>query len=414
MTEMTDTKIPETVLDALLEGVDTPNDLLGKEGLLDELKKALMERALGAELTEHIGYAKGDPKGRGTDNNRNGYSSKTVTTDTGQMDLSVARDRNGTFEPKLVAKGQTRLPGFDAKVISMYARGMTVREIKSHLEDLYSIGVSPDLISRVTDAVVDEVKAWQARPLDALYPVIFFDCLRVKIRDEGIVRNKAVYLALGVRLDGCKEILGLWIEQTEGAKFWLRVMNELKSRGIRDVLIAVVDGLKGFPEAINTVFPETQVQTCIVHLLRYSLSLCSWKDRRAVVPGLKAIYRAARVEEAADRLDEFAAEWDQKYPSIVMSWRRNWEHVIPMFAYPPEVRRVLYTTNAIESLHAQVRKVIKNRGHFPNDGAATKLIYLALRNIEKKWKMPAREWKAALNQFAVLYADRLNLAGANM
>lgn len=411
---MTDTKIPGTVLDALLEGVDTPEELLGKEGLLVELKKALMERALGAELTEHVGYAKGDAKGRGTDNSRNGYSSKRVITDTGQMDLSVPRDRAGSFEPKLVAKGQTRLPGFDDKVISMYARGMTVREIKGHLEELYGIGVSPDLISRVTDAVIEEVKAWQARPLDALYPVIFFDCLRVKIRDEGIVRNKAVYLALGVRLDGCKEILGLWIEQTEGAKFWLRVMNELKTRGIQDVLIAVVDGLKGFPEAINTAFPKTQVQTCIVHLLRYSLSLASWADRRRLVPGLREIYRAATVEEAADRLDEFAAEWDQKYPSIAVSWRRNWEQVIPMFAYPPEVRRVLYTTNAIESLHAQVRKVIKNRGHFPNDEAATKLIYLALRNIEKQWKMPAREWKGALNQFAVLYGDRISQTGSQM
>lgn len=408
---MTETKIPDTVLDALLEGVETADDLLGKEGLLDELKKALMERALGAELTAHVGYAKGDAAGRGTDNSRNGYSSKTVTTGTGRIDLSVPRDRNATFEPKLVAKGQTRLSGFDDKVISMYARGMTVREIKGHLEELYGIGVSPDLISRVTDAVIEEVKAWQARPLDALYPVIFFDCLRVKIRDEGVVRNKAVYLALGVRLDGCKEILGLWIEQTEGAKFWLRVMNELKARGLQDILIAVVDGLKGFPEAINTVFPETQVQTCIVHLLRYSLSLASWADRKRLVPGLRAIYRAATVEEAQDRLDDFASQWDQKYPSIAASWQRNWEQVIPMFAYPPEVRRVLYTTNAIESLHAQVRKVIKNRGHFPNDEAASKLIYLALRNIEKKWKMPAREWKGALNQFAVLYGERIRQSG---
>jgi putative transposase len=408
---MTDSKIPDTVLDALLSGVETPEDLLGKEGLLVELQKALMERALGAELTEHVGYSKGDAKGRGTDNSRNGFSSKTVITDSSKIDISVPRDRAGSFEPKLVAKGQTRLPGFDDKVISMYARGMSVREIKGHLEELYGIGVSPDLISRVTDAVVEEVKAWQVRPLDVLYAVVFFDCLQVKVRDEGLVRNKAVYLALGVRLDGRKEILGLWIEQTEGAKFWLRVMNELKTRGIQDVLIAVVDGLKGFPEAINTVFPQTAVQTCIVHLLRYSLSLTSWTDRKKLVPGLKAIYRAATVEEAADRLDEFAAEWGHKYPAIAASWRRNWEHVIPMFAYPPEVRRVLYTTNAIESLNAQVRKVIKNRGHFPNDQAAMKLIYLALRNIEKKWKMPAREWKAALNQFAVLYGDRISQSG---
>ena len=408
---MTETKISEEVLDGLLDGVETPEDLLGQDGLLAELKKALMERALGAELTDHVGYEKGDPVGRGTGNSRNGTSSKTVITDSGAVELSVPRDRAGSFEPKLVAKGQTRLPGFDDKVISMYARGMTVREIRGHLEELYGIGVSADLISKVTDAVIDEVKAWQVRPLEVLYPVIFFDCLRVKVRDEGIVRNKAVYLALGVRLDGCKEVLGLWIEQTEGAKFWLRVMNELKSRGTQDVLIAVVDGLKGFPEAINTVFPETQVQTCIVHLIRHCLNLASWADRRRLVPGLKAIYQAATAEEAADRLEELAAEWEQKYPAIAASWRRNWEQIIPMFAYPQEVRRVLYTTNAIESLHAQVRKVIKNRGHFPNDQAAAKLIYLALRNIEKQWKMPAREWKGALNQFAVLYGERISQQG---
>ena len=399
------------LLDEILSDYETPEDLLGQDGILDDLKKALMERALGAELADHLGYEKHGVPPAGDGNRRNGASSKRVTMESGQIEISVPRDRDASFTPKLVAKGQSRLPGFDDKVISMYARGMTVREIRGHLEELYGIGVSPDLISRVTDAVLDEVKGWQTRPLDPLYPVIFFDALRVKIRDEGIVRNKAVYLALGFGRDGCKEVLGLWIEQTEGAKFWLKVMNELKTRGVEDVLIAVVDGLKGFPDAINAVFPKTSVQTCIVHLLRHSLSLASWKDRKRLVPGLKAIYRAANEAEALDRLVDFEAEWGGKYPSIAMSWRRNWEQVIPMFAYPPDIRRILYTTNAIESLHGQVRKVIKNRGHFPNDEAATKLIYLALRNVEKKWKMPAREWKAALNQFAILFEDRMAYSG---
>jgi putative transposase len=399
------------LLDELLKDYEKPEDLLGKDGIFDQLKKAVMERALGAELTEHLGYEEGDPSGKGSGNSRNGYGRKRVTTDNSQVEIEVPRDREGSFEPRLVRKRQTRLPGFDEKVISMYARGMTVREIRGHLEELYGIGVSPDLISRVTAEVLDEVKAWQSRPLERLYMVVFFDALRVKIRDEGVVRNKAVYLALGVRTDGTKEILGLWIEQNEGAKFWLLVMNELKNRGVDDILIAVVDGLKGFPETINTTFPKTRVQTCIVHLLRHSLKFVGFKERKQVAAALKAIYQAPTAEAAEESLSAFESNWDARYPAIGRSWRRNWEHVIPFFDFPPDIRRVIYTTNAIESLHSSIRKVIKNRGHFPNDEAATKLIYLALRNIEKKWIMPARTWKEALNQFAVLFEDRLN-AGA--
>jgi putative transposase len=399
--------IKQEVLDELLAGYEKPEDLLGEEGLFKQLKRALIERALGAELTEHLGYEKGDPAGRGSGNSRNGFSSKTLKGEDGEIELAVPRDRQGSFEPQLVAKGQTHFEGFDDKVISLYARGMTVREIQGHLQELYGLEVSPDLISRVTDAVLEEVKEWQNRPLDPVYPVIIFDALRVKIRDEGLVRNKAVYLALAVTLAGNKEVLGMWIEQSEGAKFWLKVMNELKNRGVNDVLIAVVDGLKGFSEAIRTVFPETQVQTCIVHLVRHSLSFVTWKDRRTVMPALKAIYRAETEDVARRRLAEFDEAWGAKYPSIAASWRRNWEQVIPFFAYPPEVRRVIYTTNAIESLNMSLRKIIKNRGSFPNDEAAFKLLYLALRNAGKGWKRSAREWTAALNQFAILFADRL-------
>ncbi len=400
--------IPVELLDHLLKDYEKPEDLLGKDGIFDQLKKAVMERALGAELTGHLGYEAGDSSGDGSGNSRNGYGKKRVITDSSQVEIEVPRDRAGSFEPQLIGKRQTRLPGFDDKVISMYARGMTVREIKGHLEELYGIGVSPDLISRVTAEVIDEVREWQSRPLDPLYMVVFFDALRVKIRDEGVVRNKAVYLALGVRTDGTKEVLGLWIEQNEGAKFWLLVMNELKNRGVDDILIAVVDGLKGFPETINTAFPKTTVQTCIVHLLRHSLSFVGYKERKQVAKALKAIYQAPTAKAAEEGLSEFESNWDDRYPAISRSWRRNWEHVIPFFDFPPDIRRVIYTTNAIESLHSSIRKVIKNRGHFPNDEAATKLIYLALRNIEKKWIMAARTWKEALNQFAVLYEDRLN------
>ena len=368
--------IKQEVIDELLKGYEKPEDLLGDDGLFRQLKKALIERALGAELTHPLGYEKGDGAGRGMANSRNGYSGKTLKTGTGELTIEVPRDRNSSFEPVLVPKRETHFDGFDEKIISMYARGMTVREIQGHLEELYGLAVSPDLISRVTDAVIEEVREWQNRPLDCVYPVVIFDALRVKIRDEGIVRNKAVYLALGISTGGEKDVLGIWIEQTEGAKFWLKVMNELKNRGVQDVLIAVVDGLKGFPDAIHTVFPQAQVQTCIVHMVRNSLDYCSYKDRKAVAADLKTIYRAETETMAQARLAEFAEKWGTKYPPIVQSWRRNWEQVIPFFAYPAEVRRVIYTTNAIESLHMTLRKIIKTRGSFPTDDAATKLLYV--------------------------------------
>ena len=398
--------IKQELIDELLSDYKNPEDLLGEGGIFKELKKALLERALSAELSDHLGYEKGDPKGKKTGNSRNGHGSKRLTGEDGEMEIAVPRDRDSSFEPKIIKKGQRRFDGFDDKIISMYARGMSVREIRGHLEELYGVEVSPDLISRVTDEVMDEVREWQSRPLDEVYPIIIFDALRVKIRDEGTVRNKAVYLALGFTMEGHKEVLGLWIEQTEGAKFWLRVMNEIKNRGVNDVFIAVVDGLKGFPEAINAVFPETSVQTCIVHMIRHSLNYVPWNDRKKVAADLKEIYRAETSDAAALRLDDFEEKWGKKYPPIGQSWRRNWEQVIPFFAYPEPVRKIIYTTNAIESLNMSLRKIIKNRGHFPSDDAATKLLYLALRNAAKKWTLPARTWKQALNQFAVLFQHR--------
>ena len=393
-------------LDELLAGYEKPEDLLGEDGLFKQLKKALLERALGAELTHHLGYEKGDPGGRGTGNNRNGTYGKTVLTEDGAVEIDVPRDRNGSFEPQIVAKGETRLDGFDDKIISLYARGMTVREIQGHLRELYAVDVSPDLISRVTDAVLDEVREWQNRPLDTVYPVVFFDALRVKIRDESVVKNKAVYLALALDCEGHKHVLGLWIEQSEGAKFWLRVMNELKNRGVDDFLFAVIDGLKGFPDAITAVFPRTTVQTCIVHLIRNSLSFVAWQDRKRLMPALQAIYRAETAEMAEQRLGDFEAEWGKKYPAIGPAWRRAWNEVVPFFAYPPQIRKMIYTTNAIESLHRGLRKIIKTRGSFPSDEAATKLLYLALRNLGVHWK-PAIGWRAAYAQFAIFFADRL-------
>jgi len=397
--------IRDEVIEELLQGYCRPEDLLGEDGLFKQLKKRLVERALGAELTEHLGYEKGDPAGQGTGNSRNGYSSKTVVGDDGAIEIAVPRDRNSSFEPQIVPKGQTRFEGFDERIISLYARGLSVREIQGHLQELYSVEVSPDLISRVTDAVLEEVQDWQNRPLDRVYPVIFFDALRVKIRDEGLVRNKAVYVALALTMEGEKEVLGLWIEQTEGAKFWLKVINELKNRGVQDVLIAVVDGLKGFPEAIATVFPETIVQTCIVHLIRNSLAFVSWKDRKIIMPDLKAIYRAETADAARQQLERFETNWGKRYPAIGAAWRRAWEHVIPLFAFPPAIRKMIYTTNAVESLHRSLRKIIKIRGSFPNDAAALKLLYLAIRNAGLHWRRPI-EWTAAMGQFAILFGDR--------
>ncbi len=394
--------IEKELLDRLLAGRD-PQEVFARDGLLDDLKKALSERILNAELDQHL---EEERIGERT-NRRNGHSKKSVLTSTSKIEIAVPRDRTGTFDPQLIAKYQRRFPDFDAKIISMYARGMTVREIRGHLEELYGIEVSPDLISTVTNAVLDEVAEWQNRPLESCYPLIFLDAIRVKIRDEGFVRNKAVYIALGILADGTKEILGIWIEQTEGAKFWLRVMNELKTRGVGDVLIAVVDGLKGFPEAINAVFPQTVVQTCIVHLIRHSLEFVSWKDRKPVVPALRTIYRAADEKAGLAALEAFeASAWGRKYPAITQSWRRNWSNVIPFFAYPESVRRIIYTTNAIEALNSKLRRSVRTRGHFPNDDAALKLLYLVLNQAAEEWKRPPREWVEAKTQFAVVFGER--------
>ncbi len=402
---MTTDSIKPELLDQLLANYQKPEDLTGENGLFKQLKKALLERALSAELTHRLGYEKGDPAGRGSGNSRNGASSKTLLTEDGEIAIEVPRDRAGSFEPQLIAKGQTHFDGFDDKILSLYARGMTVREIQGHLAELYGTEVSPDLISRVTDAVLEEVREWQSRPLDAVYPVVFFDALRVKIRDEGLVKNKAVYVALAYNADGEKDVLGLWIEQTEGAKFWLRVVNELKSRGVNDILIAVVDGLKGFPEAITSVYPQTLVQTCIVHLIRNSLAFVAWKDRKAILPAIKAIYRAENADMALVRLGEFEAEWGKRYPAIGAAWRNVWEYVVPFFAFAPSIRKMIYTTNAVEALHRSLRKIIKTRGSFPTDEAALKLLYLAIKNAGMRWRRPV-EWTAAMGQFAIQFGPR--------
>jgi putative transposase len=409
--------IDPAIIEELMKGYQRPEDLTGPGGIMEQLTKRLYERVLGVEMTHYLGYEKGQaPKIEGEpkrENHRNGKSKKTLVSEDGKLEIEVPRDRAGEFEPQFIRKGQRRFGGFDSKIIAMYAQGMTVREIKAFLEEQYKVEISADLISTVTDSVMEDVLEWQNRPLEKMYPVVFFDALRVKIREEGSVKNKAVYLALGIQRDGTKDVLGLWIQQSEGAKFWLAVMNELKHRGVEDILIAVIDGLKGFPEAITAVFPQTQIQTCIVHLIRNSLSFCNWKQRQPVARELKRIYNAETAELAAKRLEEFAhSEWGKKLPAIVQSWRRVWEQVIPFFAYPLEIRKIIYTTNAIESLHMQLRKVLKNRGHFPNDEAATKLIYLALRNITKKWKNPPVTWKLAATQFAIQFGERFFAAEA--
>ena len=405
-----DKKIDTELIDNLLKDYKKPEDLIGENGLLKQLTKQLLERAMAAELTEHVGYEKHDPTGRNSGNSRNGTSAKTLKGNFGTVPIEVPRDRNGTFEPQIIEKHQTRFTGFDDKIISLYARGLSTREIQQHLEEIYQVEVSPALISNVTDEVIDEVKAWQNRPLEELYPIVYLDALQFKVRDGAHVRNKAIYVAIGVKLNGLKEVLGLWVAQTEGAKFWLQVMTELKNRGVNDIFIACVDGLKGFPEAIETVFPQTEVQLCIVHLVRYSLNFVGWKQRKEVARDLKTIYTAATEAEAETRLAEFAAKWDAKFPTIAKSWRTNWARVIPFFAHPPEIRKVIYTTNAVESLNMSLRKVTKARSSFPNDEAVLKLLYLALRNIAKKWTMPIREWNAALNRFAIVYENRMPAA----
>jgi transposase-like protein len=397
-------KIPKELLDQFVTGPMT-GEAVNAASMA--FKKALIERALGAELGHHLGYPTGAAKPGMTTNQRNGTSGKTVMTEDGPLRIEVPRDRDGSFEPVLIPKHERRFTGFDDKILAMYARGMTVREIQGFLTDQYDVEVSPEFISDVTDAVIAEVGAWQSRPLEPMYPVVFFDALRVKIREDAVVRNKAIYLALGVLPDGTRDILGLWVEGTEGAKFWMKVFNDLKTRGVNDILIAVTDGLKGMPEALGTVFPATTLQTCIVHLIRNSLDYASWKDRKLLAAAIKPIYTAASAEAAQAELDAFEqGTWGQRFPSVVAAWRRAWDRVIPFFAFPPAVRRVIYTTNAIESINAQLRKIIKTRGHFPSDDAASKLIWLALRNITADWGRAAHNWKEAMNQFAILYADR--------
>lgn len=380
------------------------------EAVFKQLRKAVIERILSAELTDHLGYGRGEEKPKGQRNHRNGSTPKTIKTDNGEVPLDIPRDRESSFEPRFVPKGLRRFTGFDDKVLGLYARGVSVREIRGFLEDHYQVPVSADLISQITDEVLDEVTQWQQRPLEPIYPVVIFDALRVKIRDEGVVRNKAVYLALGISREGKKEVLGFWIQQTEGAAFWLRVMSELKSRGVEDILIAMIDGLKGFPEAVNTVYPQAQIHHCVVHLVRQSLSYVSWQDRKKVGLELKAIYRAPTLAAAEAALAAFEnGTWGKRFPPIALLWRRHWDHVRPVFQYPPEIRRMLYTTNAIESLHMQLRKIIKTRGHFPNDEAAGKLIYLALRNIVRKWQNASPHWTTVMIHFSLLFGPRFSL-----
>jgi transposase-like protein len=397
-------ELPKELLDQLVKGPMTPAEV---QDLMLAFNKAVIERAMGAEMNLHLGYPPGQPKPLGQANERNGASGKTVITDRGPVRVDVPRDRDGSFEPILIPKHERRFTGFDERIIAMYARGMSVREIQGFLAEHYGTEVSPDFISSVTDEVMAEALSWQSRPLEPMYPVVFFDALRVKIRDDGVVSNKAVYLALGIQADGQRDVLGLWIEQTEGAKFWLKVFNELKTRGCQDILIAVVDGLKGLTEAISAAYPRTTVQTCIVHLIRNSLEYASYKDRKALATALRPIYAAASEEAARQALQDFAdGPWGEKYPTIVQSWQRAWEHVVPFYVFPPEIRRVVYTTNAIESLNMQLRKIIKTRGHFPNDEAAIKLLWLALRNVLAKSVRAAFDWKSAMNQFAILFGDR--------
>ena len=399
--------ITDEVLDELLKDYQKPEDLLGQNGLLKQLQKRLLEKALGAELTAHLGYGKHAAAGKNTGNSRNGTSPKTMKGEFGSLELATPRDRNGTFEPQIVAKGQRRFEGFDQAIISLYARGLTTREIEGHLLEIYGVEVSPTLVSQVTDAVCTDVQIWQSRPLEEVYPIVYFDALWNKVRESGPVTKVAVYLALGITLEGQKEVLGMWVASSEGAKFWLHVLTELKNRGVRDIFIGCVDGLKGFPEAMEVVFPRTQVQLCLVHMVRHSLSYVGWKERKAVAADLKLIYRAATEPEAERALGEFEKKWDRKYPSISKSWRAHWPELITFLKFPAEIRKVIYTTNAIEAVNRSLRKISKNRGVFPHQEALLKLYYLALERAAKKWTMPIHNWSEALNRFAIEFGDRM-------
>ena len=399
--------VTEELLDQLIKDYKKPEDLIGENGLLKQLTKRLLERAMQSEMTEHLGYVKNASTGNNSGNSRNGSYNKKLKGDFGQMDLSVPRDRNSTFDPVIIPKGESRFKGFDDKIISMYAKGMTTRDIRSHLEEMYGVEVSPTLISQVTEAVTEEVRLWQNRSLDDIYPIVYLDAVRIKVKHNGQIVSKAVYLAIAVTMEGVKDVLGMWTAESEGAKFWLSILNELKNRGVKDILIACVDGLKGFPEAIEAVYPQTQVQLCIVHLVRHSLNFVSWKQRKDMAKDLKDIYGASTEDQARANLDSFSDKWDATHPKVSQSWRNNWQRIIPYFAYPPQIRKAIYTTNAIESLNMSLRKVTKNRGSFPNDEAMFKLLYLALTNISKKWTMPIKDWKSALNQFSIMFEERL-------
>lgn len=401
--------ITKEVLDELLKDYKGPEDITGPEGLLKQLTKALVERAMEAEMTEHLGYSKHDQGAKTTGNRRNGKSSKTLRSDQGALEIKVPRDRDGDFEPEIVPKHQRDFKGFDDKILSMYARGMTTREIAGHLKEIYGTEVSPELISRATDSVKELLDDWRTRTLESFYPILFLDALVINAREDSKVVKKSIYMALGVNMEGKKELLGLWIDQSEGAKFWLRILNELKNRGLQDVLVAAVDGLSGFPEAIAAVYPKTEVQLCIVHMVRNSLKFVPFKDRKAIAADLKKIYGAASEEAAVDELEAFSARWDSKYPMISRSWKTRWPELTPFFKFPPAIRKVIYTTNAIESLNFSVRKITKNRQSFPTADAAMKLIFMALQNISQRWTMPIRDWGSALNQFAILYGDRVPL-----
>jgi putative transposase len=399
--------ITEAVLDELLKDYQKPEDLLGQNGLLKELQKRLLEKAMGAEMTVHLGYGKHDPAGRKSGNSRNGTTPKTLKGEFGSMELATPRDRNGTFEPQIVAKGQRRFEGFDQAIISLYSRGMTTREIEGHLLEIYGVEVSPSLVSQVTDAVCADVAVWQSRPLEEVYPIVYFDALWGKVRENGTVAKVAVYLALGITMAGKKEVLGMWVANSEGAKFWQHVLTELKNRGVKDIFIGCVDGIKGFPEAMEAVFPLTQVQLCLVHMVRHSLSYVGWKERKAVAADLRVIYRAATEAQAEQALCAFEAKWDKKYPTISKSWRAHWAELVMFLKYPEEIRRAIYTTNAIESVNRSLRKISKNRGVFPHQDSILKLYWLALERISKKGTMPIANWSEALNRFAIEFGERM-------
>jgi putative transposase len=396
------------LIDELIKDCKNPEDILGDTGLLKQLTKALIERSLSAELTTHLGYEKHGQQNNASNNARNGYTPKTLKGEQGDIELDIPRDRDSTFTPKIVSKHQTRLEGFDDKIIAMYARGMTTRDIQEQLEELYGVEVSASLISNVTNAVIDEVKAWQSRPLDKVYPIVYLDALVIKIREDKKIINKSFYLALGVNMEGQKELLGIWVSQNEGAKFWLSVLTELKNRGLENIIVACIDGLTGFPEAIETVYPKAQVQLCIVHMVRNSLRFVGWKERKAVASDLRIIYTSNTIEEAELALTTFSEKWDKQYPSISKIWFNHWERITPFFEYPNEIRKVIYTTNAVESVNMSLRKVIKNKRVFPSDDSAFKQLYLALQNISKKWTMPIQNWGPALNHFMIMFPEAFN------